>query len=150
MRLTGLACARAREILSRIERDECEQHLAAVDAAAADRYAAIRLLRRYGRSRSGLLGARVPQWRPDDGFKPNGWKRSRWEDRLIFCIDIERAIYALHSARHIRVLLESFALDRPRIQVARALNVCTRTLSRIENAALDAFVLKCRALGVEL
>lgn len=150
MRLSGVATARAREILARIELDECEQALAVADAASAERLAAIRLLRRYGRSRSALLGARAPQWLPSDGFKPNGWKRSRWEDRLIFCIDVERAIHALHSARHIRVLIESFALDRNRVTVARALNVCTRTLSRIENDALDAFVLKCRAMGVSL
>ncbi len=122
---------------------------AAADANEVERLAAIRLLRRYGRSRTGLLGARVPQWRPDDGYKPCGWSRSRWEDRLIFCIDVERVLFALRSIRERYVLMHCYALDRPRVPVARDLNVCTRTLCRLQDAALDHFAERCRSLGVQ-
>jgi DNA-directed RNA polymerase specialized sigma24 family protein len=140
--------ARARAALAQIERDAGPWDGAAAEAVNSDRQATIHLLRRYGRSRTGLMGARPPQWRPSDGLKPSGWKRTAWEDRLNFCLDVELALFGLRSPRHRHVLMQSFALDRNRVEVARELGVCTRTLSRIENAALDAMHAKCRALGV--
>ncbi len=116
---------------------------------AMERLAAVRLLRRYGRSRTGLLGARVPQWRPDDGFQPCGWSRSRWEDRLIFCIDVETELHALRSVREQYVLLHVYALDGDRRRVCRDLNLCYRTLIRILERGLDHFAIRCRSAGIE-
>jgi hypothetical protein len=149
MRFTEAMRERARLALARIESELMPDGPGSPEARNAERDAAIRLLRRYGRSRAGLLGARPPQWRASDGIQPNGWRRSRWEDRLIFCLDIERAIFGLRSPRERYVLIQRFALDKVRMPVARELNLCLRTLSRIEDVALDHFVLKCRILGIE-
>ncbi len=147
MRFSAGMMARARASLARIERDAGPWDGAAAEAANADRQATMNLLRRYGRSRTGLMGARPPQWRPSDGFKPNGWKRTSWEDRLNFCLDVELALFGLRSPRQRHVLMQSFALDRNRVDVARELGICTRTLSRIENAALGRPTREVQGIG---
>ena len=104
MRFSAKMVAQARSILDRIEDGAPARDCP--EARHAERDAAIRLLRRYGRSRAGLMGARPPQWRPDDGIKPNGWARTSWEDRLNFCLDVESVIFGLRSPRERVVLMQ--------------------------------------------
>jgi len=148
MRLSAKLVAHARAVLARI--DGGVLAIDCPEARHAERDAAIRLLRRYGRSRTGLMGARPPQWRPDDGFKPSGWARTSWEDRLNFCLDVESVIFGLKSPRERVVLMQCFALDRDRVAVARELNVCTRTLNRLQDVALDHFVVACKVRSVPM
>ena len=150
MRLSAGMRERARASLARIEQELMPDGPNCPEAVNVERQSAINFLRRYGRSRSGLMGARPPQWQPSDGFQPNGWKRTRWEDRMNFCLDVELVLYGLRSPRERFVLQQRFALDRGRMPVARELNLCLRTLSRIEDVALDHFVAKCKTIGLPL
>jgi hypothetical protein len=142
MRFTSGKFADARDALARIESDP--HYWSERDGRGADRRSLIFLLRRYGRSRSGLLSIRPPNWHPGDGIP----RHSSWENRLIFCLDVEMVLASMASPRHRFVLQQCYAMDRDRVDVARELNVCTRTLCRLQDCALDAMLLKCRALGV--
>jgi hypothetical protein len=89
------------------------------DARDADRRSLIFLLRRYGRSRSGLLSIRPPNWHPDDGVP----RHSSWENRLIFCLDVEMVLASMASPRHRFILQQCYATDRNQRDVARVIAI---------------------------